>query len=438
VAEEITEVVFKTRQTYYDLDKEEFMILLKKSLTGHRIVFKNQKGERVQADQVNGQLMGSITSFPVLCIVNAGTNRLVLSDYQPLKNLKMSVNGDDIAFIGTDDQFQKHERLTRRINFILSDGKVFISKEFVNMNSRFFRREEAKDHEVLRLRDGVEKRVIMKRNFYPVEYASLGTIVPNRVDYDRSKDLGSMGQRYIDSVQRMPKAERVIHTLFCKKNKRALESVRVPWYIPSWLGGLGMTTSLTMEKISVLDRKITNKIFHNYNKTQPKNINNTEKIWVVWDKASEFLRETLPKGSITSTPVPNTEGERLFNEAMKFSCIQLLSDSNIDLKTLYKGKEKNSSSEGSQKPTMRVKDETFIRNLRYNEKIWAPSTYKNLDVTPVSNEQIIKGRMFSTIRELSDEERMAELILSYMEKPLDATRVYLKKTLQQHTQTHTQ
>lgn len=93
--------------------------------------------------QSNGQLMGSILSFPILCLVNLISYWLALEDYLgrevPLKRLPVLVNGDDILF-KTDDIFYEYWMdFISRAGFELSVGKNYVSEKYVTINSQFFR-----------------------------------------------------------------------------------------------------------------------------------------------------------------------------------------------------------------------------------------------------------------------------------------------------------
>nr|UQB76048.1 RNA-dependent RNA polymerase [Flumine narna-like virus 4] len=78
--------------------------LFKTSLTGHSIELRGEV-----KDQVRGQLMGSITSFPILCIINAAIMRLTFelstNVTVDLANCPLAINGDDAILRGPEDIF---------------------------------------------------------------------------------------------------------------------------------------------------------------------------------------------------------------------------------------------------------------------------------------------------------------------------------------------
>jgi hypothetical protein len=88
--------------------------------------------------QKTGQLMGSITSFPILCLANLGLYlRLIRDDPRPLKRkLKgVLVNGDDMGYIARVSLWDQHVDLGRRIGLEMSLGKAYCSAFFLNINS---------------------------------------------------------------------------------------------------------------------------------------------------------------------------------------------------------------------------------------------------------------------------------------------------------------
>jgi len=97
--------------------------------------------------QQQGQLMGSMISFPLLCTVNAAMLRLAVERWLrergddrhlSLYQIPALINGDDILFRGSrrlDDIWQE---LCPQVGFYESIGKSYISKEWVQINSRTF------------------------------------------------------------------------------------------------------------------------------------------------------------------------------------------------------------------------------------------------------------------------------------------------------------
>lgn len=132
------------------LINETTYILMMDNLVGNRI----ENPETFEdAHQEEGQLMGSITSFPVLCIVNGALCRWVLEcQYRRMFSLAgapMMINGDDNAWRGrwirshraelNRSPIQFFEEVCKYFSFELSVGKTFSSRDMVVINSTMFR-----------------------------------------------------------------------------------------------------------------------------------------------------------------------------------------------------------------------------------------------------------------------------------------------------------
>jgi len=111
-------------------------------------------------EQVTGQFMGSIVSFPTLCMLNylCWLDSLVsyftikafrkpipdyyrdISDYF-IRNINLSpvlINGDDISFRTNADHYEFWLRSLKKFGFTPSQGKNFVSPDFVTLNSELF------------------------------------------------------------------------------------------------------------------------------------------------------------------------------------------------------------------------------------------------------------------------------------------------------------
>nr|UJQ92665.1 MAG: putative RNA-dependent RNA polymerase [Narnaviridae sp.] len=95
-----------------------------------------------EIQQTNGQLMGSVLSFPILCAINVAAYWLALEEHTGRKfalgELPVLVNGDDICFKADDQFYGCWQRWIRSAGFTLSAGKNYISPDFVTLNSEGF------------------------------------------------------------------------------------------------------------------------------------------------------------------------------------------------------------------------------------------------------------------------------------------------------------
>nr|APG77208.1 hypothetical protein [Hubei narna-like virus 10] len=96
------------------------------------------------ATQLNGQLMGCVMSFLVLCLLNLNTyfkslplsvQKLFLNGKLAWRLLPVLINGDDILFRAKRLQRQKWVAAANDIGFQLSVGKNFIHPRFFIINS---------------------------------------------------------------------------------------------------------------------------------------------------------------------------------------------------------------------------------------------------------------------------------------------------------------
>nr|UJQ91947.1 MAG: putative RNA-dependent RNA polymerase [Botourmiaviridae sp.] len=90
---------------------------------GSRIVVQNQ-----------GQLMGNLLSFPLLCIVNY----LAFRFFVRRRGVPVKINGDDIVFRATRAEAEKWMDGVGRSGLTLSPGKTLVNDRFFSLNSRFF------------------------------------------------------------------------------------------------------------------------------------------------------------------------------------------------------------------------------------------------------------------------------------------------------------
>nr|UJQ92742.1 MAG: putative RNA-dependent RNA polymerase [Narnaviridae sp.] len=149
------------------LDEEEATVA-RAVLGNHRIVYVNGEGsdfrfdaehetsfpdalkkEEHEIDQTNGQLMGSVLSFPVLCAINVAAYWIALEEHTgrkfELNDLPVMVNGDDIAFKADTEFYEVWKRWTSCAGFTLSLGKNYISPDFVTINSEGYVASRKKD-----------------------------------------------------------------------------------------------------------------------------------------------------------------------------------------------------------------------------------------------------------------------------------------------------
>jgi hypothetical protein len=206
---------------------DDIRILFLKALTGHTV-----EGEK----QVWGQLMGSVISFIILCLVNAAVIRksleLLHQKEFSLREIPATVNGDDGAVRAPAEYLPIWKDVASLCGLEPSIGKVYSHDTYLNINSTSFV-----------LRDG---------SLSLVPYVNLGLVkgmtrsggvnkgvkvISDEID----SRLGSLGSRHHQLMESCPKDLRLaVHKMFIKEHFDLLKSVRLPWFVPEELGGVGL------------------------------------------------------------------------------------------------------------------------------------------------------------------------------------------------------
>jgi len=88
--------------------------------------------------QRRGQLMGNLTSFPLLCLVNYITFRYSTRFVDPLRRIPVRINGDDIVFRTTPTVARQWESDVAKGGLVLSIGKTMKNSRFFTLNSALF------------------------------------------------------------------------------------------------------------------------------------------------------------------------------------------------------------------------------------------------------------------------------------------------------------
>jgi hypothetical protein len=87
----------------------------------------------VIVEQLRGQLMGNLLSFPLLCLYNFCAFKYFVRRKVPLK-----INGDDIVFKATDHEYACWKDGLEKVGLRLSAGKTFVHRRFFSINSTYF------------------------------------------------------------------------------------------------------------------------------------------------------------------------------------------------------------------------------------------------------------------------------------------------------------
>jgi hypothetical protein len=90
--------------------------------------------------QTGGQLMGSLLSFPILCLVNAFSLAHVRG--QELDQLDCLIHGDDISFAGSQAEIDQWKQFASSLGLEPSVGKNYTSPDWYTIDSKLFRKGE--------------------------------------------------------------------------------------------------------------------------------------------------------------------------------------------------------------------------------------------------------------------------------------------------------
>jgi hypothetical protein len=125
-------------------DQDKLANVFRRVLYEHEIHYpKCDGGELPSVIQQNGQLMGSVLSFPVLCAINVAAYwHAVEPNCRDFTKLKVMVNGDDILFRTTPELYQNWLSVIPEAGLFPSPGKNFFHKSYCTVNSQLFHVEE--------------------------------------------------------------------------------------------------------------------------------------------------------------------------------------------------------------------------------------------------------------------------------------------------------
>lgn len=331
----------------------EIADLLQKSLTGHLIEGKVQ---------TIGQLMGSITSFPILNLIVATAGRwaveLANNRSYSLLDCPLRVNGDDHLLRAYGEVYNYWKMISAAMGLKESIGKTYVSREFLEMNSMIFLREDI-PHTIVT--EKITKTLEIERKerecpFRMVKFVNVGLLLGLKRSQasktglndqqSREDDLATRARMLVYSAPEKRKTE--VMKLFLRAHEKVLKTLRVPWYIPQWLGGVGLPSGPWGEP-SELDRRIAHRILLQWKKERPIEIRHRQVPWKVWEMAQKRLRP--PKYFSQKTSFTEE-----YQHAVAMKCIDLLFDPHVKLGDLKSD----------------IKAVGIKKQLRHNQKLWTP------------------------------------------------------------------
>jgi len=226
-----------------------------KALTKH--IFVDESG--IRKNQTEGQLMGSIVSFPVLCLANAALCRYSLEEATLSHSLTKKVfhvnnhgehpaplliNGDDCLLRGRVGYLRPiWEGICKTAGLESSIGKTYFSRQFCTINSTIF---------VWSPDDS---------SWVEAKYINLGLMKGlKRIGAGKKKVSSQVGIHQLGTIARELKRTcpenlwPVVKSRFIYYNSIELNRYPgLPWFVPEWLGGVGLPLD-KKDEVTPLDR----------------------------------------------------------------------------------------------------------------------------------------------------------------------------------------
>jgi len=267
--------------------------MIEDCLTNH--IFDNRKKLRDNAEgntytpeipglglllpQKEGQLMGSIISFPFLCLANVALCRWAMeisdnktyriSDSESFERIplaRLRVNGDDCVFSGDENNIRYcWEEIGNFLGLSSSVGKTYFSKEFCVINSVLYDFKRYDPDSYLRFSDAIGY-------FVERPYVNLGLLFgqPKTNFGNTDKQVWHLGPIHRDLMSKCPHLPEIrerVHKQFMynvrpilEKMESGMRGYKLKYFWPEWLGGVGLDPTYEKRTVySFFDRAIAYK-----------------------------------------------------------------------------------------------------------------------------------------------------------------------------------
>jgi len=230
-------------------------------------------------NQKTGQLMGSIVSFPILCIINATGCRMALEcadgrEYEISDPcLRLVVNGDDCLLASPNKElYEWWRRILSVVGLEESVGKTYFNQRFAVINSALY------DY------------CSGSRNWVERRYVNMGLVKGlKRAGGEDDRTPWDVALCFNDLVRTCPSwLTEEATALFIKYNRKVLQEYEGPWYFPRYAGGLGM-----VKELSVLDRMVL-RCIQSTGAVDRVLAWPAAKPWQTWDLAHDELKKVHP------------------------------------------------------------------------------------------------------------------------------------------------
>jgi len=222
------ERIIKRLYHFSDLSTKD-MEVFRKVLYEHEIHYPTGYGEQLEpVIQKNGQLMGSVLSFFILCLINLCTYwEAVCPEIEDFRDLNVLVNGDDILFRCSKQKYEKWLAMLPESGLTPSPGKNFFHPKYCTVNSELFH---------------VEGPVVTRIPFYNVGML-LGQSKVARLSDVQDKPIQYLLPEILEgSTNKINTLKRYLYyNSDALKKCAVMDDGRVlNYFIPRELGGLGL------------------------------------------------------------------------------------------------------------------------------------------------------------------------------------------------------
>jgi hypothetical protein len=177
---------------------------------------------------------------------------------------------------------------------------------------------------------------------------------------------GTIGARARELIRDCPpELQNQVMELFIEENKRFLTTFNLPWFIPEWMGGLGLPSISKRYSASELDYRIAHAILLNWKKSRPQLIP-AEGSWHIRKLASQRHPTDVPEYR-----VEKGTGYQNLEEVNGLLAVNLLFDSNKHITDIF------------------YEPDRDIKSIyRHNEKLWSPARWKGILPPPLTKEEL--------------------------------------------------
>lgn len=233
------------------------------ALTGHAVMKPGLPlGVIKLYKQLWGQLMGSIDSFPILCLVNAALCRYSyeigeggLAGWLDLHKTPLLVNGDDGLLRCSLSTKVVWQQISSLGGLQPSVGKVYFHPHYLNINSTSFWFSDQGFEPILYVNMGLVMG--LTRSQGRVGQGLIALKQDGETVHEQSSGQ-SLGARHHELISSTPDFLRFkVHALFVKKHRDILDSVHVPWWVPESMGGVGLMPFVKGDRSGYLNDPVT-------------------------------------------------------------------------------------------------------------------------------------------------------------------------------------